>query len=277
MTKMMENFDRMNKYLSDVDQRIGGLEKATREIMVNQKAQKENMQQHYMQILQKINELRTTMPLPGVSSIPTAVPIPTHSALAMPSYSLPVSAAPSRPNPREQEDLDAELARKLQAEFNVEASRTSSSSASTARTEPSEECPLCAERVPKSQIEQHVNKHLDSEESASRPSDSAASEGLWSRLFGKSEAEKRKLEEEAKKKVEEEAKKKAEEEAKKKQQQQQNATPVLTTIPQGYYLAPGFLPPTQPAMGGVPVVYRSGLYPGQPMMYPEAYPSNSLQ
>jgi len=149
-----------------------------------------------------------------------------------------------------------------------------------------------------------VNKHLDSEESASRPSDSAASEGIWSRLFGKSEAEKKKLaEEEAKKKAEEEAKKKAEEEAKKKQQQQQNATPVLTTIPQGYYLAPSFLPPSQvsvlsfrtlysllllnkvltfscfeqPAMGGVPVVYRSGLYPGQPMMYPEAYQTNSLQ
>lgn len=252
MAKMTENFERIHKYLSDVDQRIAALEKCTREIAVNQRTEKETLQQQYLQILQKIGEIRTTIPAPSqvqmspFLSAPIATPNPTSNFVAAPAASTAY-----KPSSKEQEDADAELARRLQAELNAEASKPA------ARVEPTEECPICSEKVVKSKIEEHVNKHLD--EDAKPPASSAGSESsIWGRLFGRGNAE---------------AEKKKQEEEKKKQEESSRPSPapapapvVSSAVPfqQPYYLAPaGYaLPPNQSQLQ--PVVYR----PPQSDMYP---------
>lgn len=252
MNTMLENFDRLNKCLADVDNRISSLEKATREIMVNQKTQKEVVQQQLQQILQKLGDVRQTIPQPNYVTpampAPMMSPVNIGGTIAIPapaaSYT-PANFSSGRDIKREQEDSDAELARRLQAELNAENSRTS---APSRPVEPTEECPLCNEKVPKSGLEAHVNKHFDEEPTRSAAAANSAEGGLWSKLFGnkQAEAEKKKQEEEARLK-----KQKEEEELLRNKKKQESQQQPMQAIPYQapYYLAPAF-------QSGVPVVYR---------------------
>jgi len=258
---------------------------------VNQKTQKELLQQQLNQILQKISDVRTTIPQFQVPTHPTSMGLaPMNLGIPIPAPSAPTFVQTSTTsyggggynnnnnNKRDQEDTDAELARRLQAELNAESSRTA---APSRPVEPTEECPLCNEKVPKSGLENHVNKHFDEEPSRSAAAANSTEGGLWSKLFGnkQAEAEKKRLEDEAarKKKEDEETLRNKNKSSSNTQQQQQQQQPQMQAIPyqQPYYLA-------APFQGGMPtMVYRppgatNGLYPGQVVFDPSAQPYNAM-
>jgi len=170
--KLQENLD---KFIVGVDQRLGELEKVTRELYVNQKNQKEILQQQYTQIFQKLNQIQ------GGS---VAEPNVNHATTTL------MNEAPLYKTLRdkEQEDLDAQLARKIQAQLDIE------SNPSVPTPPPSrfyhvtdeEACPLCRMKMPSSLLEQHVNEvHFANEAEPPKMEEKKDPNASWlSKLFG---------------------------------------------------------------------------------------------
>ncbi len=106
---------------------------------------------------------------------------------------------------------DMELAKKLQAEFDSQTSSTSQSSTASqpkpipvSKPPPSsssgmQECPMCQKGVPIADLPAHVEQHLEDDEgkraAGSKPGQPATAKkeekGLFSKLFGKNEDEKK--------------------------------------------------------------------------------------
>jgi hypothetical protein len=186
INKLSENIE---KFMSDVDQRLTALEKITREILVNQKTQKDFIQQQYNQILSKLTELseskeKATNP-PQSSSPSVSVPPTTTSTTTTKSY-----REREKEKEREQELADAQLAAQLQSQLDLESRVVAAPPPPPA--EKDEKCPICDLRFPISVLEKHCNDvHFN--DSSRQPTtnssqQSQSQDSSWlGRFFGKSD------------------------------------------------------------------------------------------
>jgi hypothetical protein len=194
LLKLSENFE---KFMSEVDQRLTALEKITREILVNQKTQKDFLQQQYNQILTKLNELseskeKITSPTISANTTTTAT---TNTANTTTSTNTTKSYRErEKEKEKEQELADAQYAAQLQSQMDQE---TRSAVPPPPPAEKEERCPICNIPFPVSVLEKHCNEiHFnDSARAANNTAGLSQSQiqsqnqdqGWFGRIFGKTE------------------------------------------------------------------------------------------
>eukprot|EP01103_Thecamoeba_quadrilineata_P008394 TRINITY_DN1813_c0_g1_i1.p1 TRINITY_DN1813_c0_g1~~TRINITY_DN1813_c0_g1_i1.p1 ORF type:complete len:474 (-),score=105.41 TRINITY_DN1813_c0_g1_i1:59-1480(-) len=188
--KLSEN---MEKFMSEVDQRLTALEKITREILVSQKTQKDFIQQQYDQILSKLTELpemKEKYGSPQTSSSPSVMTTTTNSSTK--SY-----REREKEKEKEQELADAQLAAQLQSQLDQE-NRSAPAPPQSAQPiisqisatgEKEEKCPICDMRFPVSVLEKHCNDiHFSESRSSNQqiaqlPQTQSQDANWFSRLF----------------------------------------------------------------------------------------------
>lgn len=175
VVKFESYFDRMINWMESIDRRLSKLELTTNELQKGQQT-----------IQQKLN----SSPAPTTSSTPSMVPyfLPAPSALS--TTSVPTASAQETLAPYEFEtamklqqtlDSDAELAKKLQAEFEHESAKATTTKKPELKAV-QEECPVCQKKISSKEFNDHVNECLDK---ASKDDKNGAQSGFFSRFFTK--------------------------------------------------------------------------------------------
>jgi len=171
VVKFESYFDRMVTWMESIDKRLSRLEVTTNELQKNQQT-----------LQQKLNSTPSHAP----SMVPSMVPyfLPPQSTTSVPTASaheaLPISTYELETATKMQQtlDSDAELAKKLQAEFETETKKKTETPKIV-----QEECPVCQKKVNSKEFNDHVNECLDK---ASKD-DKAVQSGFFSRFFKKTE------------------------------------------------------------------------------------------
>jgi hypothetical protein len=147
ITKISETLE---KFMAGVDQRLEALEKATREILVVQKTQKDFYQQQYNQLLTKLSELEAKEKEKKESTV-SYQNTSTSTTTTKPQS----SREREKEREKEQELADAQLAAQLQSQLDQE---IRSQQVQVQNKEPEELCPLCNVKFPLTILEKHCNE-----------------------------------------------------------------------------------------------------------------------
>jgi hypothetical protein len=230
--KLQSNFDVVIQRIEGVESRLASLEIVTKVIL---KTQRTMQAQHKK--LQESVETKEKTPQPPTFEEPkkptmvTAYPPPPTVTSVAPSsyssvtpssyssvtpssyYSTPPPMAYATPSlvpvshvtpPVDQCKSDAELAKRLQAEFDQEQSKPTPKPTPTPTPAPapskpqSQECPICQAKVQAADLEAHVEQHFEDDEgrrTAAKPTDikkdtPAQSKGFFGKLFSKDDEKK---------------------------------------------------------------------------------------
>jgi len=214
--RVEENFEKISMQLLDMQRRMSMLETSVRDISENQKLsinerrekteelkhKMEQLKQMHSSVSSAANSVQQPQPQQQnalLSSLPTYAqsqysqpsrPSLTSLQPATSLYSIPQVASSSSRGKVDQEELDRQLAMRLQEEMNRESDAgilpgvdTKAMYMKTTPGGPTEnhtECPICGMDQQLSQIEAHVNKHLEENPNAATQEQK---EGFLSWLF----------------------------------------------------------------------------------------------
>jgi len=189
VSKMQENFDKVMRSISDVNQRLSTLEKLTRDILENQKTFESDFKRSSQSISIPVGTSPVYPTMAKQSVTPTISTLPTLNKL-QPVSVLNLAKTDTIYNV-DQIEADRLLAARLQNEIN--STRDIQLPVPATKAEPGSECPVCGVLYPMAQMEGHVNSHFgDVTDSVTLGGPNSGIKddqpSFWGKLFGKKDA-----------------------------------------------------------------------------------------